>query len=272
MRWPLTFAVLALSLPLAGCFGPDTQGAQVEHFELDSARTRMTLRETVVIPDGGDGEGRPLLVFLHGRDGDEDSAIDDPLFEGLASAGDRAPVVVFPDGDKDKYWHDRAAGGWGSYVIRELIPAVQKRYGTDPRRVAIGGISMGGFGAYDIARTHPGRFCVAGGHSPALWSSGAETAPGAFDDAEDFGRHDVIAAAASGGFDRQRLWLDAGSEDPFDPGDEAFAAALRARGVRLTLHRWPGAHEGDYWNSHWPAYVRFYARALARCERRLLGS
>jgi S-formylglutathione hydrolase FrmB len=49
---------------------------------------------------------------------------------------------------------------------------------------------VGGFGAYDLARLNPGRFCAVGGHSPALWRSGGETAPGAVDDAEDFARHD----------------------------------------------------------------------------------
>ena len=28
---------------------------------------------------------------------------------------------------------------------------------------------------------------------------------------------------------------------------------------------WPGAHEGNYWRSHWDDYLRFYASALARC-------
>jgi S-formylglutathione hydrolase FrmB len=35
--------------------------------------------------------------------------------------------------------------------------------------VAIGGISMGGFGAYAIARLDPGRFCAVGGQSAALY-------------------------------------------------------------------------------------------------------
>jgi len=39
-----------------------------------------------------------------------------------------------------------------------------------------------------------------------------------------------------------------------------------ALGGRVSAHTaWPGGHEGDYWNAHWPAYARFYARALASC-------
>ena len=61
------------------------------------------------------------------------------------------------------------------------------------------------------------------------------------------------------------MWLDAGDEDPFRRGDDAFAAALRAAGARATVHTWPGGHDGDYWDAHWRDYLRFYARALKRC-------
>ena len=57
----------------------------------------------------------------------------------------------------------------------------------------------------------------------------------------------------------------AGDEDPFQPGDQAFAGAL---GNRASTHlTWPGGHDDSYWNAHWPAYARFYTRALSRCAR-----
>ena len=40
------------------------------------------------------------------------------------------------------------------------------------RRVAIGGISMGGYGALLLGAA--GNFCAVGGHSPALWFAGRE--------------------------------------------------------------------------------------------------
>src|ERR687888_2185029 len=69
----------------------------------------------------------------------------------LQQLGDRAPVVFLPEGDVG-WWHNRAEGPWGSYVLREAIPAVLARTGADPHRVAIGGISMGGFGALNFGR------------------------------------------------------------------------------------------------------------------------
>jgi hypothetical protein len=123
-------------------------------------------------------------------------------------------------------------------------PGWRRGGGADPKRVAIGGISMGLFGAYAIARLRPQRFCAVGGHSAAVWLRGGDSAAGAFDDAEDFARHDLVAIARRGGraaWGAARLWLDGGTEDPFREGGEALAGALG-----ITMRHWPGEHEGDY--------------------------
>src|SRR6185436_1442698 len=177
-------AVVALAL-LAGCGSSDAPaGIGVEDLTVKSKAVGKDMAVKVVVPEGG-AAGRPLLVFLHGRSGDEGSYVHDPLLDAVKALGDRAPVIAFPDGDEDKYWHDRDSGDWGRYVTAEVIPQVTERFGTDRKRVAIGGISMGGFGAYDIAARRPTRFCAVGGHSTALWRSGGETGPGAIADAAD---------------------------------------------------------------------------------------
>jgi S-formylglutathione hydrolase FrmB len=242
-------------------------GAQILRYDVRSRFVHRTLPQVAAIARDASGAGaakRPLLVFLHGRgqDGEESNA-NGEFFAALDRLGGRAPAVVFPSGGESSYFHKRAGGDWGRYVLDEVIPQAIRRLHADPRRVAIGGISMGGFGAYSIARLRPQRFCAVGGHSAALWRSGGETAPGAFDDAADFARNDLIAIAASrgrGAWGSARLWLDGGTEDPFRPGGEALAGALR-----ITMHRWKGEHEGDYWRAHYGSYLRFYANALAGC-------
>jgi len=249
-------------------FTTDRHGASVQHVTIDSRDVGRKQKIVIVTPKGG-GKGRPVLVFLHGRrdgPGGETTNLNEPMYKGLGEQGDRAPVVVFPDGGGGRYWHNRRGGRWGDYVVDEVIPRALQESGADRTRIAIGGISMGGFGALDIARLHPGRFCAVGSHSGALWSSAGETAPGAFDDAEDFGRHNVIGAARNNPFvyGRARVWLDGGRSDPFAPGLRALAAAL---GRHASVHHYPGGHEGKYWRSHWGAYLSFYARALAACRR-----
>jgi S-formylglutathione hydrolase FrmB len=270
--------VLALVAIAAAClvlmatvFAPaDTHGAGVTRMTVHGKALDRDLGVGVVEPAGSVGNvaRRPLLVFLHGKGESADTFLEDEaFFRALATLGTRAPVVAFPEDDGDSYWHDRETGSWGSYVVDEVIPEVTRRFDLDPGRVAIGGISMGGFGAYDLALGNPGRFCAVGGHSPALWLRGEDTAPGAFDDAEDFEGNDVIGTirADPGGFGPIPIWNDAGDEDPFLISDVALDETLEAAGADLTAHVWPGRHELAYWDRHWNAYLRFYAGALAGC-------
>ncbi|MFL5896705.1 MAG: alpha/beta hydrolase [Thermoleophilaceae bacterium] len=248
---------------------PDKHGARTLHLTIASRYVHRRLGVSVVVPAGAAGR-RPLLVFLHGRGGTENSDMRNAaMFAGLAEAGRRAPVIAFPYGGRSSYWHNRRDGRWSDWVVREVIPAIERRFHTDRRRIAIGGISMGGYGALEIARLHPGRFCAAGGHSPAIWQTGGETAAGAFDDAADFARHDLVGSARRTPhvWGRTRLWVDAGATDPFQPGDRAFVRALRNGNVAVSAHlRSHGGHEHSYWQRHWRDYVAFYARALARCR------
>ena len=245
-----------------------TRGARIVRFTIDSALVHQALPVAAVIPRGAAGSRRPLLVFLHGKGGDQNSSINGELFAALARLGARAPDVVFPYGGADSYWHNRADGAWGSYVLREVIPQAISRLHADGARVAIGGVSMGGFGALNIARLDPSRFCAVGGHSAALWLSGGQSAAGAFDSAEDFARNDVIAGART--HDPYRglaVWMDVGSDDPFRAADSTLAQVLRADGNKVQFHVWPGSHSLSYWNSHWSDYLQFYAGALAKCTR-----
>jgi enterochelin esterase-like enzyme len=237
-----------------------TRGATVSRFTLHSALVGRDLHEILVTPSG-DSRGRPLLVFLHGRSSPPDSNLRQPLFDALHDLGRSAPVVLLADGGDHSYWHDRRDGKWGTSVLREAIPSALSRSHADADRVAIGGISMGGFGALDIARLAPQRFCAVGGHSPALWFRGADTPSGAFDDAEDFGRHDLIRLASSDPLYRSKVWIDVGREDPFLDADEALAHKLREQGTQVRVDVHGGGHNG--WSGRMDKYLQFYARACA---------
>jgi S-formylglutathione hydrolase FrmB len=272
-------AVLVLALIATGAvylalaatvFAPvDKDGATVGHLTIHSKAVHRKLDVAVVVPAKAPPRGeRTLVVFLHGRGGSEETFTgNEAVYDGLAKLGRRAPVLAFPDGGEHSYWHDRDGGRWGRYVMREVIPTVVKRFGVDPRRIAIGGISMGGFGAYDLALLHPRRFCAVGGHSPALWFEAGETAPGAFDDAADFERNDVVGMVRGNpdAFAGMRVWNDYGDADPFRVYDEGFVGYLRSDGTDLSAHTWDGGHDGAYWTRHWPAYLRFYANSFASC-------
>jgi aminodeoxyfutalosine deaminase len=154
-----------------------TRGARLVRFTLHSRLTHRDLHEILVEPRH---HGKWLLVLLHGKGAGPSQFLSQPFFDTLAALGGDAPDVLLLDGGDDSYWHDRADGKWGSMLVREAVPAGARR--TMPRRIAIGGISMGGYGALLLGSRRPG-FCAVAVQSPALWLSAGETAPGAFDDA-----------------------------------------------------------------------------------------
>jgi enterochelin esterase-like enzyme len=236
------------------------RGATVTRFTLHSRLVGRDLHEILVVPAGG-GRGRELLVFLHGRGSPPDSNLRQPLFDALHDLGGRAPAVLLADGGDHSYWHDRSDGKWGTSVLREAIPAALARSHADGDRVAIGGISMGGFGALDLGRLAPERFCAVGAHSAALWFQGGDTPAGTFDNAEDFARHDLIRLAGVRTLYRVPVWIDVGRKDPFFQTDTALARELRARGTRVHLDVHGGGHGG--WSGRMGEYLRFYAAACA---------
>src|SRR4051794_29051222 len=132
-------------------------GASVVGFDLDSRLLRRTMHPVGVAPAGDKpAGGRPLLVLLHANGMPPDFFLTDGLFRALRAAGPRAPAVVAVDGGTaPSFWHDRRSGAWASMVLREAIPSAARELGADPRRVAIGGVAMGGFGALDLGRRSP---------------------------------------------------------------------------------------------------------------------
>lgn len=211
-----------------------------------------------VIP--ADREGAPLLVLLHQRGGTPSEILWPELVDALEAEGENAPAVLLVDGGDHSYFHDRRDFDWGSHVLREAIPAARKRLKTNPEREAIGGYSMGGFGALDLGRQRA--FCAVGAHSPALWEDGGETPAGAFDDGEDFERHDILelAQADPSLFRGAQMWLDVGVDDPFRSTTVRLGAIIDA-----TAKTPPGDHSTAYWREHVDEYVRFYAQALKTC-------
>jgi S-formylglutathione hydrolase FrmB len=239
----------------------------VQHFRSSGPRYTTTRGATVVTYRLGDRHetavvprrhGAQLIVLLHGRGSNADQFLSDELFTALDKPA--APIVVVLDGGDHSYYHDRRDGKWATTTLDRAIPDAQRRFRTSGK-VAIGGISMGGYGALHLASLRPDAFCAVGGHSAAVWTSAGETAPGAFDDAEDYARNDVFAAAAK--LKGLPVWLDNGDRDPFLAAD-----AELARSLHVLQHVWPGGHDRKYWDAHIARYLRFYESACRTRPKR----
>lgn len=248
-------------------------GATLVHYSLTSELLGRRLDEVAVVPSGP--ARRPLLVLLHGRHDPRpgsspsprrsgpESMLGDALFAGLAALGKEAPIVVLLNGGQHSWYHDRRSGRWSSMLLDEAIPDAIRRFHADADRIAIGGISMGGFGALDLGRIAAERFCAVGGHSPAVYERGTTDSGFGFDDQADFDRHDLLRIASERSPYDVPVWIDVGDRDFLRPVVEKLAKELEARDADITFHVWPGNHDGRYWDQHFTEYLRFYADACS---------
>jgi S-formylglutathione hydrolase FrmB len=203
--------------------------------------------------------------MLHGLGGRYTDWQDSGLFataDRLISNGDVPPfIIVLPQGDSG-YWVDHADNGprWGTYVVRDLVNAVDAGYRTLPSRAsrAIGGMSMGAHGAFQLAMNNPDRFGAAGGHSLVLRTY--EIAFPYYGSRSYFNEHDPVHLAETRP-ERARqleLWVDIGDSDPWAPVAESFHRQLDSRQIGHRWHKWAGGHDGGYWSAHVEDYLKFY--------------
>ncbi|HEX2086748.1 MAG TPA: alpha/beta fold hydrolase [Solirubrobacteraceae bacterium] len=258
--------LILLAVGVAGCGGDDesarrtaepARAVELRPFPLESEAVGRRLDGRALVPPGG-AAGRPMIVLLHGQGMSPELMVTDALRDGLERAGERAPLVLLPDGGDRSYWHDRERGDWARMVLDEAIPAAVQRFGADGERVAIAGLSMGGFGALHLAERRPRRFCSVSAHSPAIFPRNPPRGSpfaGAFDDAADFERHDLIERA-------RRIppgaWVDIGDRDPFTPAVREMVDRMREPRFRL----WRGGHDFTFWNERISEWLRFH---LGRC-------
>ena len=246
----------------------DTHGATVVREHVHSALLDRDLEQITILPKGfRTADRRALLVLLHGRGDAPAGRVTSALMTALGAAGKQAPVVLLANGGDASYYHDRNEGPWGSYLSEQLIPATVSRFSLDESRIAYAGISMGGAGALDLVRQSGRRQCGVAALAPALWRAVSQTPAGAYDDADDFARHDVLGAATNdpAALHGTPVYLVVGEGDPFRETTAALAAALRPGPSPVQLVTAPGGHEGAFWDAHMGEVVRWLTGRLAAC-------
>jgi enterochelin esterase-like enzyme len=246
-------------------------GRFVEQWFFSRALNREMPYYLYLPPDYDDsGRGYPVLYLLHGASGD---AAEWPVY-GFIDVLDRSIyaheiepfIVVLPQGEWG-YWINHAEGGyrWGDYVTRDLVNQVDSTFRTlrRPWRRAIGGLSMGGYGALVQAFKHPDVFGTVGAHSPSLRDDNSVVdflGRGA-----EFAERDPVSLARTApNLDQLQIAIDIGEEDAWFPRALLLHSTLLERGIPHEWNVWPGDHDEEYWTAHIPDYLRYYSHALTR--------
>ncbi len=127
----------------------------------------LTLPRGYVDPSVAGAPRWPLVLFLHGMGerGDDLTLVAKHGPPKLIAAGREFPaVVVSPQCPIATQF------GWSKLAVMALLEDVMERCAIDPARVYLTGLSMGGFGTWDLACEHPERFAaivpICGGGDP----------------------------------------------------------------------------------------------------------
>ena len=120
----------------------------------------------VTLPsDYKEGEKLPMIVFLHGigeRGESTSETVDKVCVHGIPKYFVKDPdykglrVITASPQCPDKYvWNHILP------MLKMWIDEVAEKYGADENRISITGLSMGGFGTWDMIGTYPEYFCCA---------------------------------------------------------------------------------------------------------------
>lgn len=109
----------------------------------------------------------PLMLFLHGA-GERGDDVNKVKLHGppkLLEQKQNLPFIVVSPQCPANSW-------WDPFALSFLLDEIQAKYRVDNERVYLTGLSMGGFGTWELATRQPWRFAaiapICGGGNPVL--------------------------------------------------------------------------------------------------------
>ncbi len=235
----------------------------------------------------------PVVYLLHGLSDDESGWIQ---FGELPQTADRAiadraippMIVVMPDAGATFYINDyQGKVRYEDFLVKELIPYIDKTYRTRPTREfrGVAGLSMGGWGALTLSMRHPDLFSACAAFSAAVWTEEEAAAmEGPMYErmfAGLFGPRPAEKGAVATHFKavnpislaralpdtelrKVRYYVDCGDDDFLIRGNCALHLALTERKVPHEFRVRDGGHAWSYWRTGIVDGLEFIGRGFHR--------
>ncbi len=182
-------------------------------------------------------------------------------------------VVVMPDGGRG--WYTNAVEGlaYEDDLIKDVVRLVDATFPVKAERSgrAIGGLSMGGYGAIKVGLKHHEMFASVNSHSGA--PAFAHASPPGGRPSPEFER--IFGKTPVGGpedpfaivekVDHGRLpaiRIDCGTSDFLLDQNRAFHKHLESLHVAHEYQEFPGSHDWSYWDQHVREAIAFHVRNL----------
>ncbi|HEU5409414.1 MAG TPA: alpha/beta hydrolase family protein [Candidatus Acidoferrales bacterium] len=285
----LIFCALACARPAHAALG------RIECNSVPSAILHRPVRYCAILPPSYDSQKSrryPILYFLHGLGSNEQFLVVSGGWNIVEDEWQQKKIgeflIVTPAADTTFYINSRDGRvRYEDFFLREFIPFIESHYRVTAKRAdrAIGGISMGGYGALHLAFAHPKLFVSVTANSAALFEklpnvrvANPQQSPllralhafGIPPDPAFWRRNDPLRLARVANLSGLRIYFDCGAEDDygFEYGAQALHDVLAARKIRHEFHLYPGHHDAQYFAAHLPAVMEFQSRELGLAHDR----
>ena len=225
-----------------------------------------------MFPGVEEREDKPYktLYLLHGVFGSEVDWVNGTRIQRYAQENDL--VVVMPAGE-NRFYVDQPAGHnyYGEFIGKELVEQTRKMFPLSHRRedTFIGGLSMGGYGAFRNGLKYSDTFGAIVALSSALvyeacpdrenregefYINTRDFAEACFGDlnrliGSDMDLKALLKELTQAGKPVPQIYMACGLEDSLLPLNDVMAAYIRGLGLPLTYIKAPGAHEWDFWDT-----------------------
>jgi S-formylglutathione hydrolase FrmB len=182
-------------------------------------------------------------------------------------------VVVMPDSGRGWYTNAHEGYAYEDDLVIDIVGLIDRTFPVKAERNgrAIGGLSMGGYGAVKVGCKHHEMFASITSHSGALAVARQPESGRRF--GAEFDR--IFGTQPSDGPDDPfaivrhvdhgllpKLRLDCGVDDFLLDQNRSFHAHLNELRIAHEYHEFPGAHDWAYWDKHVSEAVAFHARNM----------
>ncbi|MEO8648612.1 MAG: alpha/beta hydrolase family protein [Acidobacteriota bacterium] len=262
---------------------PESGNKSVRTLQLKSKLMARDMPYRVVLPVNYDDERDKrrfgVVYLLHGLTGHYDNWTDKT---GLAEYSKQYDLIIVTPEGGDGWYSDSLAvpnDKYESYVIRELIPEIDKNYRTmaDREHRFVAGLSMGGYGALKFGLKYPEMFSLVGSFSGALGAASftekgigaiGKTIDAIFGPPESDARkgNDIFGMVKDLSPDQLKklpfIYVDCGTEDFLFKNNRDFIDLLITKKVPHEFRELPGAHNWTFWDSQVKEFLRIAGRRI----------
>ena len=206
------------------------------------------------------------LYLLHGHSDDHTAWM---RWSSIEKYADGLNLAVVMPAVHLSFYNDMAYGpAYWQFVSEEVPALVRDMFSLSSKREDnfVAGLSMGGYGAFKMALTHPERYAAAASLSGAVDINDVVSVKkgeplnkvwlvemrNVFGDLSKVpgSKHDLFALAkkVAKGPLKPRLFQCCGTEDDLYPQNIRFRDAVRKLPLNLTYEEGPGEHNWAYWD------------------------